>query len=86
MFGGVICIVALLLKLLCFCFGYNLPISMWDIPGVSIHPILGFILTVAVGIALFFAGKKLWKVTKKYIAWINEKKHKMLGNKEDIDR
>ena len=40
---------------------------------------VGFILAVILGLSLLFAGKYLWDLTRKYIAWIVRLKRTMLG-------
>ena len=82
MFGGVICPIGGLVKLIGSLLGYDVPISLFDIGSFQMSPLLGFLLSAVLGIALFFAGKAVWKVTGKYIAWIGETKRNMLGNEE----
>lgn len=82
MFGGVICPIGGLVKLIGALFGYDLPVSLFDIGSFHMPLALGLLLSVVVGIALFFAGRASWKVTKKYLAWICKMKQNMLEKKE----
>ena len=82
MLGGVICPIGGLVKLAGSLLGYNVPIRLFDIDSLHMPPALGLLLSVILGIALFFTGKAVWKVTRKYIVWIVETKRNMLGNEE----
>lgn len=70
-----------LVKLIGTLLGYDVPVSLFDIGSFHMPLVLGLLLSVAVGIALFFAGKACWKVTKKYLVWICKMKQNMPENK-----
>lgn len=55
--------------------------GLFDIGSFKMPLALGLLLSVGVGIALFFTGKACWKVTKKYLAWICKMNQNMLENK-----
>lgn len=80
MFGGVVCPIAALIKLIAAMLGYDAPISLFDIGSFHVPLAVGFILAVILGVLLLFAGKGLWKWTRKYIAWIVSLKQNMLGH------
>lgn len=81
MLGGVIGPIGGLVKLIGTLLGYDVPVSLFDIGSFHMPLVLGLLLSVAVGIALFFAGKACWKVTKKYLVWICKMKQNMPENK-----
>ena len=83
MFGGAVCPIAALIKLIAAILGFDVPISLFDIGNFHIPLAVGFILAVILGLLLLFAGKYLWKLTRKYIAWIVSLKHTMLGKQEE---
>ena len=82
MFGGVVCPIAALIKLIAAMLGYDVPISLFDIGSFHIPLAVGFVLAVILGVSLLFAGKYLWKLTRKYITWIVSMKQNMLGHQE----
>ena len=83
MFGGVACPVAALIKLIAVILGYDVPISLFDIGSFHIPLAVGFLLAVILGFLLLFAGKYLWNLTRKHIAWIVSLKRNMLGQQEE---
>lgn len=82
-FGGVVCPVAALIKLIATMLGFDVPISLFEIGSFHMPLAVGFILAVILGFSLLFAGKYLWKLTKKYITWIVSLKRNMLGHQEE---
>lgn len=80
MFGGIVCPTAALIKLIAAMLGYDIPISLFDIGSFHIPLAVGFLLAVVLGFFLLFAGKYLWRLTRRYIAWIVSLKHNMLGH------
>lgn len=76
--GSVICPIGGLVKLIGSVLGYHVPISLFDIGGFHMPLVLGFILSIVFGIALFIAGRALWNVTRKYLVWIGEMKKSMI--------
>lgn len=83
MFGGVVCPIAALIKLLAGILGFDVPISLFEIGSFHLPVAVGFLLAVILGLLLLFAGKYLWKLTRKYIAWIVRLKQDMLGKQEE---
>ena len=83
MFGGVVCPISALIKLIAAILGFDVPISLFEIGSFHMPLAAGFILAVILGFSLFFAGKYLWKLTRKYITWIVSMKQKMLGHQEE---
>lgn len=83
MFGGIVCPVAALIKLIAAMLGYDVPISLFDIGSFHVPLAVGFLLAVVLGFFLLFAGRYLWRLTRKYIAWIVRLKQKMLGYAEE---
>lgn len=82
MFGGVVCPIAALIKLIAAMFGQDVPIRLFDIGSFHMPLAVGSILAVILGISLLFAGKYLLQLTRKYIAWIISLKRNMLGHQE----
>lgn len=78
MFGGAICPIGGLVKLIGSMLGFDLPISLFDIGAFHLSPALGFPLAVIFGIALYVGGRAVWKVLRKYLAWIGHMKRDML--------
>ena len=78
MFGGVVCPIGGLAKLLGSMLGFDLPISLFDIGAFHMPPALVFPLAVIFGIALFAGGRALWKVLRKYLAWMSHMKQDLL--------
>ena len=70
MFGGAVCPVAALIKLIGGILGLDVPINLFEIGSFRLPLVVGFLLAVAIGLLLLFAGKYLLKLTRKYIAWI----------------
>ena len=83
MFGGVACPIAALIKLIAGTLVFDVPISLFEIGSFHLPLFVGFILAVILGFFLFFAGKYLWKLIRKYIAWIVSLKRNMLGQQEE---
>lgn len=77
---SVICPIGGVVKLIGSVLGYQVPISLFDIGGFHIPLVLGFILSIVLGIAMFIAGRVLWNVTRKYLVWIGEMKRNMMIN------
>ena len=82
MLGGAVCPIAALLKLIGGLFGFDVPISLFDIGSFQLPLAVGFPLAVILGLLLLFAGIYLWKLTRKYIAWITILKRNMPGQQE----
>lgn len=78
MFGGVACPIGGLVKLLGSMLGLDLPISLFDIGSFRMPPALSFPLAVIFGLALWVGGRALWRVLRKYLAWIGHMKRDML--------
>ena len=83
MFGGVACPIAALIKLIAGILGIDVPISLFEIGSFHLPMAVGFLLAVILGLLLLFAGKYLWKLIRKYIAWIVSLKRNMLGQQEE---
>ncbi len=78
MFGGVVCPIAALIKLIASILGLDVPISLFEIGSFHLPLAVGFILAVLLGVLLFFAGRYLWKLCRRYVAWIVSMKRNML--------
>lgn len=76
--GSVFCLIGGFVKFIGSVLGYHVPISLFDIGEFHMPLVLGFILSIVLGIALFIVGKALWNVTRKYLVWIGEMKRKMM--------
>lgn len=83
MFGGVVCPIAALIKLIAAIWGFDVPISLFEIGSFHLPLAVGFILAVILGFLLFFAGKYLWNLTRTYLTWIVSMKQNMLGCQEE---
>lgn len=71
---GVIVPIAGVIKLVGYLFHFEVPFIMFQVGSVILHPILVFLLSILIGIALFVGGKIVWKVLLKYFDWIKEMK------------
>lgn len=78
MFGGVVSVVGAFIKIFPLLFGFNVPISLFDVATFQLPTYFGFILAILLGSILILAGKYLLKVTQKYISWIVSLKLKMM--------
>ena len=83
MFGGVVCPIEALIKLIGGILGFDVPISLFEIGSFHLPMAVGFILAVILGFLLLFAGRYLWKLTRQYITWIVGMKQNMLGQQEE---
>lgn len=79
LFGGAVCPIAALIKLISVILGFDVPIRLFEIGSFHLPLAMGFILAVILGLLLLFAGKYLWNLTRKYITWIVSLKRTMLG-------
>ena len=79
MFGGAVCPIAALIKLIAAILGFDVPINLFEIGSFYLPLAVGFLLAVLLGLLLLFAGKYLWNLTRKYITWIVSLKQRMLG-------
>ena len=78
MFSGVVCPIAALIKLIGEILGFDVPIILFEIGSFHLPLAVGVLLAVVLGLLLLFAGKYLWNLTRKYIAWIVGLKRTML--------
>lgn len=83
MFGGVACPVAALIKLIAAMLGYDLPISLFETGSIHLPLAVECILGVILSLLLLLAGKYLWNLARKYIAWIVSLKGTILGQQEE---
>lgn len=74
MFCGVFVPFCGLLKLAGYIFDFNVPFVTLGMGPVELHPILGFIVTIAVGIAMYKLGSLSWKTLLSYIQGVSQKK------------
>ena len=83
MFGGAVCPIAALIKLLAGILGFYVPINLFEIGSFHLPVAVGFLLAVILELLLLFAGKYLWNLARKYINWIVSLKQNMLGKQEE---
>ncbi|MFG6383947.1 MAG: DUF1700 domain-containing protein [Lachnospiraceae bacterium] len=77
LFCGIITPIAGLLKFICFLFGYNLPYIMFQFGSFTLHPALGFLLSIIIGIIFILLGKGAWKLLLHYIKTVSKTKQEL---------
>lgn len=77
LFCGMIAPIAGLLKFIGFLFGYDLPYIMFQFGTVTLHPALGFLFSIAMGIIFILLGKGAQKLLLHYIKTISKTKREL---------
>lgn len=67
------------LKLIGYLFNFNVPFVIFQIGNIELNPIISFILSMLIGLILYFLGKGAWKLLLKYIKYIKNEQMKLEG-------
>ena len=71
---GIVAPISGLTKLIGYIFNFEVPYVIFQIGNVELNPILGFILSLIIGVALFLLGKSAWKLLVKYLNRVNKRR------------
>ena len=77
MLCGVITPIAGIIKLIGYIFNIDMPFIMFQIGELTLNPILGFLLSIFIGVILYILGTYAWKLLLGYIHIVSDKKKKM---------
>lgn len=69
-----ICPIGGIIHLISGIFNFNLPIVSFQFGNVILNPFLGFVLSIMIGIILYFIGKACWKILLLYINQVKKVK------------
>lgn len=69
-----ICPIGGIIHLISGIFNFNLPIVSFQFENVILNPFLGFVLSIMIGIILYFIGKACWKILLLYINQVKKVK------------
>lgn len=72
-----ICPIAGIIHFISGIFGFNLPFVSLQFGNMTLNPFLGLIVSIIIGIILYFIGKGSWKLLLLYINKIKEKKESL---------
>lgn len=75
--SAILCPIFGLVKLIGYIFKFDVPFVMFEFGSYSLNPILGFVLSIIVGIVLFIIGIVSWKLLIKYIHFVTDKRKKL---------
>lgn len=78
--SGIIVPIAGFIKLIAYIFGQDIPFIIFNFGKITLNPIIGFLLSVVIGIFMAIAGLYMWKILIKYIHYILDKKSKLYIN------
>ncbi len=73
-FFGVITPLLGFVKLIGYLFNFTVPYVSFQIGDFELNPIIGFSLSIVVGLILYFVGKEAWKLLLKYGKYIHHKR------------
>lgn len=73
-FCGIITPIGGAVKLLGYLLNFDVPFIMFQLGSITLHPILSFVLSIFIGIGLYYLGRKSWKLLLKYIQSVSKKK------------
>ena len=68
-----ICPIAGIIHCISGIFGFNLPFVSFQFGNMTLNPFLGLVVSIIIGIILYFIGKGSWKLLLLYINKIKEK-------------
>lgn len=71
---GIISPIAGLVKAIGFLLGIEVPYVMFQLGNITLHPLIGSLVSVVMGILLFILGKIIWNLVIKYIRTIGKVK------------
>lgn len=74
---GIISPIAGSIKLIGYIFNIDIPFITFQIGEFILNPILGFVLSIFIGIILYIVGIRAWKLLLGYIHIISDKKKKL---------
>lgn len=77
MFFGVVTPLLGLVKLAGYLFNFAVPYVSFQVGDFELNPIIGFPLSIAVGLILHFAGREAWKLLLKYGKYIHHKQSEL---------
>ncbi len=72
-----VCPIGGIIHLISGIFNLNLPIVSFQFGNITLSPFLGFILSVIIGIILYFIGKGCWKLLLLYINQVRKVKESL---------
>lgn len=74
---GIITPIAGLIKLIGYIFNIDMPFIMFQIGEFTLNPILGFLLSILIGMVLYILGTYAWKLLLRYIHIVSNEKKKI---------
>ncbi len=74
MFFGIVTPLLGLIKLVGYLFNFAVPYVSFQVGDFELNPIIGFPLSIIVGLILYFVGKEAWKLLLKYRKYIHHKR------------
>lgn len=77
--SGIIAPIAGSIKAIGFIFGIEVPFIVFQLGTITLHPFIGFILSILMGILFFFSGKAIWRLILKYIEAVSKTKKLYIG-------
>lgn len=72
-----ICPIGGIIHLISGIFNLNLPIVSFQFGNITLNPFLGFVLSIIIGIILYFIGKGCWKLLLLYINKVKKVKESL---------
>lgn len=72
-----VCPIGGIIHLISGIFNLNLPIVSFQLGNITLSPFLGFVLSIIIGIILYFIGKGCWKLLLLYINQIRKIKESL---------
>ena len=75
--SAILCPIFGLVKLIGYIFKFDVPFVMFEFGSYSLNPVLGFVLSIIVGVVLFIIGVVSWKLLIKYIHFVTNKRKKL---------
>jgi len=75
--SAILCPIFGLVKLIGYIFKFDVPFVMFEFGSYPLNPVLGFVLSIIVGVVLFIIGVVSWKLLIKYIHFVTNKRKKL---------
>lgn len=72
-----VCPIGGIIHLISGIFNLNLPIVSFQFGNITLNPFLGFVLSIIIGIVLYFIGKGCWKLLLLYINQVRKVKERL---------
>ena len=76
-FCGIIIPICGLIKLLGYAVNIEVPFIVFQIGKVTLHPVLGFVFSMVVGVGLIILGRGAWRLLLRYIQNVSKKKKEL---------